>query len=83
MAIIGETIARAGQPRGYALLGWLLLLLGGMWFAHKAEWIPASTGGRALFWPLLTMALGFFLLHSRRHRVIPSLSHQPPEVSHD
>lgn len=83
MATIGETLLRSGRRRGRALLGWLLLLLGGGWFAHKVGWLPASTEGASLFWPLLTIAFGVFLLHSRQKRTTPSFPHQQPEVSHD
>ena len=52
----------------HKLSGILLALIGFFWFANKVGWIPVTTGGSVIFWPVLTIMLGLWLAFSR-HKV--------------
>jgi len=58
------------RGKGHKLVGVFLTALGVFWFAHKVGWIPAFNGGSAIFWPLLTIGMGLFILFGSKHRHI-------------
>lgn len=54
--------------KGHKLIGALLALTGIFWFAKKAGWIPVAAGGTGLFWPVLAIGLGIFIIFSAGHK---------------
>lgn len=63
----GRRVMHRFRGKGHVLAGVLLAVLGSFWLAHKLGWIPAHGGGPAIFWPLLTVGAGLFLLFGKRH----------------
>jgi len=49
------------------LVGILLAVMGFFWLAHKAGWVPADHGHPAIFWPIVVIAVGLFMLFHTRH----------------
>lgn len=66
MKAMGINKNDTGHPRerrnGHKAVGVALLFLGLFWFAKKVSWIPVAATGTGIFWPLVTIGAGLFLL---------------------
>jgi hypothetical protein len=49
----------------HTLLGVVTAVIGLFWLAHKLGWIPVAAGGSQLFWPILTIAVGLWIIYGR------------------
>jgi len=56
---------RGGMRRFFGIM---VAMIGSFWLAHKAGWIPSEHSHSAIFWPLVVIAAGLFLLFSSRHK---------------
>ena len=52
-----------GEGSFHTLLGAVTALIGLFWLAHKLGWIPVTAGGSQLFWPILTIAVGLWIIY--------------------
>ncbi len=57
------------QRKGHKIIGFLLSLVGLLWLARKAGWVshdtswaPHYANGSTIFWPLVLIAVGLFLI---------------------
>ena len=50
------------------MTGALLLVAGFFWFAKMVGWIPAVATGTHVFWPVVVVAVGAFMLWGSRRR---------------
>lgn len=53
------------------ITGFLLIATGFFWLAKKAGWISATGAASSIFWPVVFIAVGAFILwgsHSKRNR---------------
>ncbi len=64
---IGRGIRK--QSNGHKIIGFLLSLIGLFWLArkvgwvsHDTNWVPHHANGSTIFWPLVLIALGLFLI---------------------
>ncbi len=66
----GDTLHEGGERRGglRRLSGIALSVIGILWLAHKAGWMPAGHEHAAIFTPLVMIAAGLFLVFGFRHR---------------
>jgi len=48
--------------------GIFLSVLGLLWLSKRAGWMPMDHGHPALFWPVVVLAIGLFLLVGSKHR---------------
>lgn len=48
--------------------GALLTVIGIFWLAKRAGWIPEDHGHHTVFWPLVAIAIGLFMLSGARRR---------------
>lgn len=58
----------AGKSHGSKLLGILLVVGGFFWFAKKSSWIPIASGGAEIFWPVVAIIIGSFIIFGLRGR---------------
>jgi drug/metabolite transporter (DMT)-like permease len=65
-------VNRTHRGNAKKFLGILISGVGFFWLAKSMGWIPVTaTSGSAVFWPILTIALGVvFLLGRRRGRFV-------------
>lgn len=54
-----------GSGRIHTLLGGGIAAIGLFWLAHKLGWIPVTAGGAQVFWPILTIAVGLWIIYGR------------------
>ncbi|UCF86551.1 MAG: hypothetical protein JSV71_03460 [Nitrospiraceae bacterium] len=45
-----------------------MAVIGFFWLAKKAGWIPVAAGGSGIFWPVLAIGAGVFMILAPRHR---------------
>jgi len=65
----GAPMKNEGRRGGmHRLFGAVVAVVGSFWLAHKAGWIPIEHSHSAIFWPLVVIAAGLFLLFSSRHK---------------
>lgn len=53
---------------GHKIVGLLMAGVGFFWLAKKAGWIPVAAGGSGIFWPVVTIGAGLFMILAPRHR---------------
>jgi len=51
--------------RIHTLLGGGIAAFGLFWLAHKLGWIPANAGGSQVFWPIIAIAVGLWIVYGR------------------
>ncbi len=63
------------QGKGHKIIGFLLSVIGLFWLARKAgwvshdtSWVPHHADGSTIFWPLVLIALGLFLIFGLKGR---------------
>ncbi|MFQ5353844.1 MAG: hypothetical protein ACE5DR_02755 [Thermodesulfobacteriota bacterium] len=54
---------RRRMGRFHTLLGAVITIMGLFWLAHKLGWIPAANGGPQVFWPILTIIVGLWVVY--------------------
>jgi len=56
------------RGKGHVVTGALLATLGMFWLAHKLGWLPGHGSGPAIFWPMLLVGVGLFIVFGSGHR---------------
>jgi hypothetical protein len=46
----------------HRLIGVALSILGFFWLAKKVGWIPMTVSGLTIFWPIVIIVLGVFII---------------------
>ena len=66
--ITGESWHGQRGSRFRKMTGALVLVVGFFWFANMVGWIPAVATGTDVFWPVVVVAVGGFMLWGSRRR---------------
>ena len=69
--------------KGHQITGAVIAMVGLFWLAKKVGWIPAATGGSAIFWPVVIVIAGIAIfLSSRSNRKSDVMSNFPTNTEH-
>jgi hypothetical protein len=66
----GDSSNKGGRRREglRKLSGILLSVIGILWLAKKAGWMPIEHNHAAVFWPMVVIAAGLFMLFGSAHK---------------
>lgn len=74
---------RREHGKGHTITGVVIAIVGFFWLAKKVGWIPAATGGSAIFWPAVIVTAGVAIfLSAMNHRKSDVMSNFPTNTEH-